>query len=175
MYDYNFRTDFREHSSVQRTYALNDEQGLLLASWPHGGRPRFPFIYSDEVWSRVEYHVAATLIYEGLVDEGLSMVKAVRDRFDGYKRNPWDEFECGHHYSGTMSSWAVLLALSGFSCNLPKKQMSFNPVISADKFSCFWCNGKAWGIFKQNRDATTGKLHRSIEVLNGTLEGITID
>ncbi|HYA48107.1 MAG TPA: GH116 family glycosyl-hydrolase, partial [Burkholderiales bacterium] len=83
IYKYNFKTDFREFSNVQRTYALGDEKGLLLCSWPRGGRPPLPFVYSDEVWTGIEYQVASHLIYEGLVDEGLSVVKAARDRYDG--------------------------------------------------------------------------------------------
>ena len=109
---YNFLTDFRNFSNVQRTYALNDEKGLLLCSWPKGGRPPLPFPYSDEVWTGIEYQVASHLIYEGLLEEGLSVVKAVRDRYDGFRRNPWNEVECGHHYARAMSSWGVLLALS---------------------------------------------------------------
>ena len=112
IFEYNFMTDFRDYSNVQRTYALNDERGLLLCTWPKGGRPPLPFVYSDEVWTGIEYHVASHLMYEGLLEEGLSIVKAVRDRYDGLRRNPWDEVECGHHYARAMSSWAVLLALS---------------------------------------------------------------
>ena len=71
VYRHNFRADLTAHHSVQRTYALGDEAGLVLCSWPRGGRPRIPFVYSDEVWTGIEYQVAAHLIYEGLVDEGL--------------------------------------------------------------------------------------------------------
>jgi uncharacterized protein (DUF608 family) len=113
IFRYNFLTDFRDFSNCQRTYALGDEKGLLLCSWPKGGRPPLPFVYSDEVWTGIEYQVASHLIYEGLLEEGLSIVKAVRDRYDGLRRNPWDEVECGHHYARAMSSWGVLLALSG--------------------------------------------------------------
>ena len=73
-----------------------------------------PFVYADEVWTGIEYQVAAHLIYEGCVEEGLEIVEAVRDRHDGVRRNPWDEVECGHHYARSMASWALLLALSGF-------------------------------------------------------------
>ncbi|MCK7525687.1 MAG: glycoside hydrolase family 116 protein [Ignavibacteriales bacterium] len=65
IYKHNFLTDFRDFSNVQRTYALNDEKGLLLCSWPKGGRPPLPFPYSDEVWTGIEYQVASHLIYEG--------------------------------------------------------------------------------------------------------------
>ena len=70
IFDYNFRTSFRDHHNVQRTYVLNDEKGLLLCSWPKGGEAETSFVYADEVWTGIEYHVAAHLIYEGFVDEG---------------------------------------------------------------------------------------------------------
>jgi uncharacterized protein (DUF608 family) len=149
IYKYNFMPDFRNFSNVQRTYALGDEKGLLLCSWPRGGRPPLPFVYSDEVWTGIEYQVASHLIYEGLVEEGLSVVKAVRDRYDGRRRNPWDEVECGHHYARAMSSWGVLLALSGFSYSGPDMKMGFDPKVSAEDFSTVWTAGSGWGTYGQ--------------------------
>ncbi len=104
---HNFQRDFRDHVNAQRTYVLNDESGLVLCSWPKGGRPRLPFVYSDEVWTGIEYQVAAHLILEGLVDEGLEVVRAVHARHDGLRRNPWDEVECGHHYARMASVGAT--------------------------------------------------------------------
>jgi len=155
IYKYNFLTDFRELSNGQRTYALNDESGLLLCSWPKGGRPPLPFVYSDEVWTGIEYHVASHLMYEGLVDEGLSIVKAVRDRYDGRKRNPWDEVECGHHYARAMSSWGVLLALTGYSYSGPAKSLEFAPKLFPDNFRTFWSTGSGWGGYAQKEEKGT--------------------
>jgi non-lysosomal glucosylceramidase len=110
---HNLRHGFDDYASVQRTYALADDSGLVLCTWPRGGRPRIPFVYSDEVWSGIEYQVATTLVYEGLAEEGLEIVRAVRDRHDGIRRNPWNEAECGNHYARSMASWGVLLAFTG--------------------------------------------------------------
>jgi len=99
IYRYNFRRGFERFANAQRIYALNDEAGLLLCSWPHDKRPALPFVYSDEVWTGIEYQVAAHLIYEDMEEEGLSIVEAVRGRYNGARRNPWDEVECGHHYA----------------------------------------------------------------------------
>ena len=149
IFDYNFRTSFRDHHNVQRTYVLNDEKGLLLCSWPKGGRPKLPFVYADEVWTGIEYHVAAHLIYEGFVDEGLTIIRAVRERHDGYRRNPWNEVECGHHYARSMASWALLTALSGFKYDMVEGTMSFKPAINSDDFKTFWSTGKGWGIYPE--------------------------
>jgi non-lysosomal glucosylceramidase len=150
---HNFRAELAGHASCQRTYALNDEAGLLLCSWPRGGRPAYPFPYADEVWTGIEYQVAAHCIYEGLVEEGLRIVEAVRDRHDGARRNPWDEVECGHHYARAMSSWSLLLALSGCSYSARDASLAFAPRVSQDNFRCFFAAGTAWGLFRQVCDA----------------------
>jgi uncharacterized protein (DUF608 family) len=166
IYKYNFRPDFRNFSNAQRTYALGDEKGLLLCSWPKGGRPPLPFPYSDEVWTGIEYHVASHLIYEGLVEEGLSIVKAVRDRYDGWRRNPWDEVECGHHYARAMSSWGVFLALGGVSYSAPGMKMGFAPKVAADDFRTVWTAGSGWGTYAQK--ISSGQLaDLKLEVWSG--------
>lgn len=145
VFQYNFRTSLRGHHNVQRVYALQDEAGLLVCTWPRGGRPVLPLFYCDQVWTGIEYQVAAHLIYEGLVREGLTIVKAVRDRHDGARRNPWNEFECGHHYARAMSSWSVLLALSGFHYSAVEGRLSFAPACPTDDFRGVFCAGTAWG------------------------------
>ena len=77
---HNFKADFRRHVNTQRTYALNDEAGLVLCTWPKGGAPRFPFPYSDEVWTGCEYQVAEHLLATGQVADGLRLVAAARAR-----------------------------------------------------------------------------------------------
>jgi uncharacterized protein (DUF608 family) len=147
IYRYNFKNDLSSFSNVQRVYALNEEAGLLLCSWPKGNRPALPFVYSDEVWTGIEYQVAASLIYSGHIDQGLAIVKAVRDRHRGFNRNPWDEFECGHHYARAMASWAVMLALSGFQYDGVDHYMAFSPRIFKEDFNTFWSTGSGWGSF----------------------------
>lgn len=170
VYKHNFKKVLGDHNNAQRTYALNDEGGLLLCTWPNGGRPKLPFAYCDEVWAGIEYQVAAHLIYEGFVEEGLTVVQAVRERHDGYRRNPWNEVECGHHYVRSMASWAVFLALSGFGYDC--KSISFRPKINEDDFSSFFCTGTAWGIYTQKKIAD-GTMHFETEVLYGSMEGLS--
>lgn len=114
VYKYNLKHDLRDHSNPQRPgYGMGDEGGLLLCTWPRGGKPNLPFVYSDEIWTGIEYQVAAHLIYEGLVDEGLDVVREVRDRYTGAVRNPFNEYECGSWYARALSSYALLQALTG--------------------------------------------------------------
>jgi non-lysosomal glucosylceramidase len=149
IFDNNFRPSMSSFANVQRVYALNNEAGLLLCSWPKGDRPALPFVYSDEVWTGIEYQVATTLVYNGWVKEGLEVVKAVRDRYAGFNRNPWDEEECGHHYARAMASWALLPALSGFEYDGVSHRISFKPVLSKNDFSTFWSCGSGWGEYSQ--------------------------
>jgi uncharacterized protein (DUF608 family) len=145
---HNFRRDLTVHRSVQRTYALDDEAGLVLCSWPRGGRPRIPFVYSDEVWTGIEYQVAAHLVYEGLVDEGLELVRAVRDRHDGVRRNPWNEVECGNHYARSLASWGVLLALTGARADAVERTLSLRPREAAfrdGRLRTIVTTGSGWG------------------------------
>ena len=145
---HNFRRDLSVHRSVQRTYALDDEAGLVLCSWPRGGRPRIPFVYSDEVWTGIEYQVASHLVFEGLVDEGLELVRAVRARHDGVRRNPWNEVECGNHYARSLASWGVLLALTGVRADGVERSLTLRPHAAAfrgGRLRTIVTTGSGWG------------------------------
>jgi uncharacterized protein (DUF608 family) len=167
VFRYNWKSDLYEHVNPQRIYALNGEAGLLLATWPHGGRPLFPFPYSDEVWTGVEYQVASHLIYEGFVEEGLSIVKGVRDRYNGERRNPWNEFECGNHYARAMASYALLLALADLFYSAPSGLLRFAPRVYPEDFACFFSVDSGWGRVKQTFGA--GYKRAEVQVHRGSL------
>lgn len=174
IYRYNFHAPLGNHVNLQRAYAFVDEDGLVLCSWPHGGRPRLPFVYSDEVWTGVEYHVAAHLIYEGRLQEGLTLVRAVRARHDGYRRNPWNEVECGHHYTRSLASWSLVPALTGFRCDVDRRVLRFDPVVTAEahSFQALFTCGAGWGLYAQKR--RDGEIHPTLLVLGGDLDGFTV-
>ena len=165
IFRFNWRPDLSDHANPMRVYALNDEAGLLVATWPRGNRPLVPTMYSDEVWTGIEYQVASHLIMEGLVEQGLAVVKGARDRHDGLKRNPWDEPECGNHYARAMSSWGLILALSGYFANASQGLLQFAPKLWPEDFRSFWSNGAAWGAFSQRLDE--GVADVKLEVLHG--------
>jgi hypothetical protein len=125
-----------------RSYALGDEKALLMASWPRGGRPKIPFPYWSEVMTGFEYTAAIGMLYEGMRMEGLETIKNIRDRYDGNKRNPFDEAECGHHYARAMASWAGIIAESGFQFSGVDKTIKF----TEKSGNYFWSNGQSWGM-----------------------------
>ncbi len=142
---YNFKLDLADHANPQRpSYALGDEGGVLLCSWPRGGALSLPFVYSDEVWTGIEYQVASHLILMGRVTEGLEIVRACRDRYDGRVRNPFDEYECGHWYARALSSYALLQAMSGARYDAVDKVLHLDPAITGD-FRAFLSTATGYG------------------------------
>jgi non-lysosomal glucosylceramidase len=175
IYDYNFKNTLKEHCNLQRTYALNDEAGLLICTWPKGNRPEIPFVYSDEVWTGIEYQVATHLIQEGYTQEGLKIVKEVRSRHDGVRRSPWNEVECGHHYARSLASYGVFLALSGYHCDLPNSKLTFHPYCEEENFKTFFSCGKAWGTIEIAKEENMGQRFLKTELMYGDLDGIKIE
>jgi hypothetical protein len=165
MMKYNFRPSLADHFNNLRSYALNDEAGLLVCTWPRGGRPESPFPYASEVWTGLEYVLAAHLISEGMTRDGLKVIEAARARHNGAKRNPFDEPECGHHYARAMSSWACILAYTGFRYSGVERSIQF---AAANKpATWFWSNGSAWGLLKQT--LRKGNVQVELTVLHGEL------
>ena len=128
VFKYNLKHDLSTHANPQRpTFAMGNDGGLLLCSWPRGGKPLLPFVYSDEVWTGIEYQVAAHLILLGEVDKGLEIVRVCRRRYDGTRRNPFNEYECGHWYARALSSYSLLEALSGVRYDAVDKALRLRP------------------------------------------------
>ena len=128
VHKYNLKTDLSNHANPQRpSYACGKEGGLLICTWPKGGELSLPFVYSDEVWTGIEYQVASHLMLMGMVEEGLDIVRACRDRYDGRIRNPFNEYECGHWYARAMSSYALLQGLSGARYDAVEKMLYLKP------------------------------------------------
>lgn len=114
VYKYNLKADLKDHDNPQRpSYASGNEGGLLLCTWPKGGQLSLPFVYSNEVWTGIEYQVASHLMLKGEIEKGLDIVRECRNRYDGIVRNPFNEYECGHWYARAMSSYGLLQGLTG--------------------------------------------------------------
>jgi non-lysosomal glucosylceramidase len=147
LFRHNFVEDFRNCVNTCRIYALNDDKGLVIATWPKQNSPKIPIPYQDETQNGYEYQAACHMIYEGLLDEGLSVVKAIRDRYAGWNRNPWNEFECGSNYARSMASFGLILALSGFEYDMISGHIAFSPKLNRDDFCSFWSLNRGWGQF----------------------------
>ncbi|MCM8769742.1 MAG: non-lysosomal glucosylceramidase [Candidatus Omnitrophica bacterium] len=145
VFRYNFRKDLSTHANPERPgFALGKEAGLVLCTWPKGKALTLPFPYAHEVWTGCEYQVASHLIWEGMVEEGLTIVRAARDRYDGRVRNPFDEYECGHWYGRALSSYGLFFALTGVRYDAVEKTLYIRPRISRD-FRSFLSTASGYG------------------------------
>ncbi len=142
---YNLKHDLSAHANPQRpTFALGKDGGLLLCTWPKGGALSLPFVYSNEVWTGIEYQVAAHLMLMGDVEAGLEIVRVARDRYDGRVRNPFDEYECGHWYARALASYGLLQGLTGARYDAVEKVLYLTPRIQGD-FRTFLCTATGYG------------------------------
>jgi hypothetical protein len=164
VHKYNLKTSLKEHANPQRpAYALGDEGGLLLCTWPKGGKLSLPFVYSDEVWTGIEYQVAAHLMEMRHVKEGLDIVQLCRNRYDGRIRNPFNEYECGHWYARAMSSYGMLQALTGVRYDAVEKTLYVDSKIGG--FTSFLSTATGFGTvsFKSGK-ASVKVVHGKIDI-----------
>jgi non-lysosomal glucosylceramidase len=167
IYQYNHKPALYDHDCVQRTFALNDEAALVICDYGSGERPKIPFPYYAEVMTGFEYSAAVLMLYRGMIDNGVDCINAIRRRYDGVRRNPWDEAECGHHYARAMASWSGVLALSGFEYRGAGRLVSAMPRVTQPEFKSFWSAGTGWGVFAVSRRA--GKTRFVLQVMEGWL------
>ncbi|MDN5558848.1 MAG: non-lysosomal glucosylceramidase, partial [Ruaniaceae bacterium] len=163
---HNLQHGFTEISHPFRVYADGDDTGLVMATWPHGGRPDTPTRYADEVWSGVEYQVAAHCIREGLHSEAQAIIDGALKRRDGSRRNPFNEIECGDYYARALSGWTILRAATGWDYDAVTQSVRIRPVADffADADLHFpFVTGSAWG------SVTITERVLTIRVTGGTL------
>jgi hypothetical protein len=146
IHKYNLKTDLSEHVNPQRpSYALGNEGGLLLCTWPKGGALSLPFVYSNEVWTGIEYQVASHLMLAGEVEAGMDIIRELRKRYDGRIRNPFNEYECGHWYARALASYGLLQGLTGVRYDAVDKTLFINSKIGND-FQSFLSTEKGYAI-----------------------------
>jgi hypothetical protein len=173
IFRHNFRRDLSGHANTQRPgYAMGREAGLLLCSWPRGGKPTLPFVYSDEVWTGIEYQVAAHCLQHGLVRQASEIVAAARSRYEGRTRNPFNEYECGSYYARAMASYALLPAFAGFRYDAVAKELFLSPATSRRPFTAFFSTALGWGtLILGSRDLSVILEEGSLDLRKVTLAG----
>ena len=166
---YNFKSDLRNHNQGHRTFALPEEAGMIVTTWPKKERPIYASGYSSEVWTTFEYTVGASLFKYNKIQDALTILKSGYDRYNGELRtgytgdwgnfgfsgNPFGDDECGQFYGRALSIWSVLLAAQGFDYNGPEKSMGFNPTWKPENHQSFFSAAEGWGSFVQKRTNVT--------------------
>jgi non-lysosomal glucosylceramidase len=166
IYRYNHKASMAQHDTVQRTFALNDESALVICDYGKSKRPHIPFPYYAEVMTGFEYSAANLMLYSGNTERGVACVEDIRKRYDGVRRNPWDEAECGHHYARAMAAWSGVLALSGFRYRGAEKAVTACPRIpyGGSQFRSFWSAASGWGTFSLISHAEESQLALSVDL-----------
>ena len=159
LWKYNFALDvgpYRRAHKPGRWFAMPGEAGLLMCSWPKGEAVRVQEgcdFYFNECMNGFEYQAAGHMIWEGMVLEGLAVARAVHDRYQPSRRNPWNEIECGDHYARSMASYGVFLAACGYEYHGPKRHSAFAPRLSPENFRAAFTTAEGWGAFSQKDEA----------------------
>ena len=163
VYRYNFVPHMRDIVNAWRKFSLNDEGGTMICTWPHSeGKPTIPLPYHQETMTGFEWAAAAHLVMFGELDKGLALIEAIRGRYDGYRRNPWNEIECGSNYARAMASYGLLQAYSGFHYDMTRGMIGFAPKLSGE-FKSFWSLGTVWGLYAETE---TGA---EVRILHGSM------
>ncbi len=153
IFKYNFTFDVAEQNKThhpERTYADYGEAGLFICTWPfteHHGE--IGVRYRNEVWTGIEYQVASNMINEGKIDEGMTLLRAIHDRYDGTTNNPWNEIECGDHYARAMASYGALIALQGYHYDGPRGYLKFAPKLQKENLKTFFTSAEGWSNYSQ--------------------------
>ncbi len=184
LFKYNLRTDFYGFEQSPRKFVIDNEAAMVQCTWPRGGRPdpEHTMLHADEVKVGISYPVAALAVYSGLNTEGLAIVRANYDRYDGRLRtgltdNPWSALghtgnpfgdDCaGKFYVRALSVWSMLLACQGQIFDGPRCILGFDPAWQPDDHISFFTAAEGWGRFSQRRDPK--QQRESIKLDWGTL------
>ena len=168
---YNWAPDITPYNDAFkpfRSYVSPHQAGLLTCTWPKGGYLPNGTAYKNELWTGIEYQVASGLVWEGYLEQGLAICKAIHERYYPGLKNPYNEVECGDHYARAMASWGVYLALAGFEYHGPKAEITFAPKITPDDFKAAFTFSKAWVVFAQKRKDSA--QFNSLKIRKGELE-----
>ncbi len=164
LWRYNFSPDvgpYRKINKPGRWYAMAGEAGLLMCTFPKsdwnyakakGKGPEWAAGYFNECMNGFEHQVAGHMIWEGMLQEGLAVERAVHDRYHASRRNPWNEIECGDHYARSMASYGVFTAICGFEYHGPKGHIGFAPRLGPEQFKAAFTAAEGWGSYEQKRE-----------------------
>ena len=144
----------KDQESSDFPAVVSGEPGTIMCSFPRGGATKAPgevrseweklaVGYFNECMTGFTYQAAANMIGEGLVNEGMTMIKAIHVQYAPDKRNPYDEVEYGNHYTRAMASYGAFIAALGFTLSEPNGEIGFSPKIDPEDFKSAFTTGSS--------------------------------
>jgi len=167
LWKYNFTTDvgpYRKVFKPGRWFAMPGEAGIIGCTFPRGGSDvlkrgdQFYAGYLNECQPGYEYALGSLMLWHGLVDKGLMQVRAMHERYLGAKRNPWNEVECGSHYSRSMASHGAFIAACGYEYHGPKGFLAFTPRVTPENFRASFTAAQGWGTYSRQSQSSHFKF-----------------
>ena len=154
-------------SALQQIMKFNfhASQGLRNCQWPGDGflHPVAEDCWVDQAntcWSGVELAFASFLIYEGMVEEGLRIIRQVDARYRRWGIY-WDHKEFGGHYFRPMSAWSIVPALLGHKVR--DGVITFQPRLPRSELRMLFTTAHGYGHYVR------GKGEIRLEILSGEL------
>lgn len=186
LFKYNFMPDMGTYRAslppklAGRPYALDGDSGLVMCTWPKGGRKpdwekHWQYGYFNECMTGFEYQAASHMMWEGMIDKSLTIVKAIHDRYHPAKRNPYNEIECSDHYARAMASYGVYVAICGFTYHGPKGEIGFAPKINPEDFQCAFTIAEGWGSYSQKIEGKSFNARLELKYGNEKLTSVTLN
>ncbi|HVU59095.1 MAG TPA: GH116 family glycosyl hydrolase [Puia sp.] len=158
LWKYNLTKDVGPYIATHyggRPYALAGEGGMIMNTnpknepKPYGEEVTWQMGYFHECMSGFEHQVASHMMAEGMTDEALVLTRMIHDRYDGAKRNPYNEIECSDHYARAMASYGTYITACGFYYHGPNMEIGFDPAMAPEKFKAAFTVAKGWGSYEQ--------------------------
>jgi len=170
-YTRNYVHSFDPATQKPRAFADQRDSGWVNGKWDEGKVPKNNLLYAFEMaWSGVVYPFATMLLLEGYGEQGMHVLELTRQFYDGTRRSPWNDIECGDHYARPMSSFTLMTLLSGQKCDLTSNghyDVTFNPVLDKEDYTGFFIFPTCWGTFKQKIEKTSGQAE--LQLAHGIL------
>ena len=106
----------RPAAQAPRKFCDNRDAGLYIATWggPQNPPPKHALLYTSEAaWSGVMYPYIGLALLHGHSDIALQCLTDLRGQYDGTRRSPYNEIECGDHYTRPMGGFSLFEIASG--------------------------------------------------------------
>eukprot|EP00056_Hartaetosiga_gracilis_P003824 m.67760 g.67760 ORF g.67760 m.67760 type:complete len:397 (+) comp11593_c1_seq1:2270-3460(+) len=171
-FKYNHVTAFDPARQAPRKFCDNRDAGMYIATWggPENPPPSNALLYTSEaMWSGLGYPFAGLCLMNGLVSTGIQVLTDIRNQYDGTRRSPYNEIECGDHYTRQMSGFSLFEIASGQLWDATQNYLGFAPRVVFTGFSGFFITVGGWGKYSQQCDDTFSSGTATVETKYGTV------